>query len=82
MSEFTELFCRDQHLIIDAVRAFIGLTGDTDPEAFFHSVTSGSFLAKTVLWMGQTVLGDGILVRRLPVSGRRDARCQFMSVSV
>ena len=71
-------------MIIDVVRAFIGLTGKTEDEAeaFFHSVTSGSFLAKTVLWMGQTVLGDGILVRRLPVSGKRDARCQFMSVSV
>ena len=44
------------------MRAFIGLTGGTDAEAFFHSVTSGSFLAKTVLWMCQTVLGDGILV--------------------
>lgn len=52
-----------QHLIIDVVRASEGLTGSKDPELYFHSVTNGSFLAKTVLWMGQTVLGDCILVR-------------------
>lgn len=52
-----------QHLIIDAVRAFIGLTGGTDAHAYFHSVTNTTFLTKTVLWMGQTLLGDGILVR-------------------
>jgi len=66
------LLLASTHILIDLVRAFQGFNGTTDVESFFHSVTSGTFFAKTAVWMLQTLLGDGVLIWRCyVVYGRR-----------
>ncbi|VDC04877.1 unnamed protein product [Peniophora sp. CBMAI 1063] len=52
------------HISIDVARACTGFNGTTAAEAFFFRVDSGTFLAKGVLWMIQTMLGDSILIWR------------------
>jgi len=66
------LLLASAHLLIDLVRAFHGFNGSIQMEPFFHSVSSGTFLAKSAIWILQTILGDGVLIWRCyVVFGRR-----------
>jgi hypothetical protein len=53
-----------QHLIIDVHRAFQAFVviGDQGTTAYYNQIGDALFLAKTIIYFGQTLLGDGVIV--------------------
>jgi hypothetical protein len=53
-----------QHLIIDIYRAFQAflIIGDHGATTYYNRIGDPLFLAKTIVYFGQTLLGDGIIV--------------------
>ncbi|KAJ8469041.1 hypothetical protein ONZ51_g9251 [Trametes cubensis] len=63
------LICSTAHMIIDIVRVCNGLVYKRDtfpggPIAFFSSPSENTFIAKNIVYLFQTLLGDGVLIYR------------------
>lgn len=68
LSCFRELTC-EQHMIIDIIRTYEGLVQYRDvhepdgPIDFFSDVSQWSFVSKNLIYVLQTLVGDGVVVR-------------------
>lgn len=74
-----------QHMVIDIIRTEEGLVLDRDigPVAFFSDVSQWSFVYKNMLYMLQTLVGDGVVVGAIPsylICISSDARDEDLSV--
>ncbi|KAI0833227.1 hypothetical protein BC628DRAFT_1424570 [Trametes gibbosa] len=63
------LACSTAHMVIDIVRACNGLVSSRDtfpggPVAFFSQPSETTFIAKNIVYVFQTLLGDGVLIYR------------------
>ncbi|KAI0324589.1 hypothetical protein GY45DRAFT_1288654 [Cubamyces sp. BRFM 1775] len=63
------LICSTAHMIIDIIRVCNGLVYKRDtfpggPVAFFSLPSENTFIAKNIVYLFQTLLGDGVLIYR------------------
>ena len=75
-------------MVIDIIRAYEGLvlyrdTYPNGPIGFFSDVAQWSFVCKNLIYMLQTLVGDGVVVRhhvRLPLITSSSTSCSDLSM--